>query len=49
MDDKGGEEKQVPDGQDDTLVGFVCCHIVTGPHDAVAPLPHHHVRRVQAS
>jgi len=31
------------------MVGFVCCDVMARPHDAVAPLPHNHVRRVQAS
>ena len=40
-------ESSRPDCEDDTLVGFVGGHIVTWPHDAVAPLPHDDVCRLQ--
>lgn len=43
------QKNVLPDGQDDALIGLVCCNIVARPHDAVAPLSHDHVLRVQAS
>lgn len=33
----------LPDGKNEAVVGLVCCHIVAGAHDAVAPLAHDHI------